>query len=94
MSGVIDLNCEDYRINAGSINHDHDGYVFRCTISPVSEEVASRLIAAVQPGTTLRLVFPERPVLLERVKIERIDGASVRIAGRVIAAQTKKGPTP
>jgi len=84
MSGVIDFNCENYAVRAGSIGHGHLGYVFRCTLSPVSEDVSSSLIAAVRLGAKIRLVFPQQPLLLERVEIERIDGASVRVAGRVI----------
>jgi len=91
MSGVIDLDCEVFEVKAGSIGHGRDGYVFRCTISPVSEEVSGSLLAAARLGTTLRLVFPEHPVLLECVEIERIDGTSVRIVGHVISAETKKG---
>ena len=84
MSGVIDLDCEDYQVRAGSIGHGHLGYVFRCTLSPVSEEVSGSLIAAARRGAKIRLVFPQKPLLLERVEIERIDGARVRVVGRVI----------
>jgi len=84
MSGVINLNCEDYQVKAGSIGHGLAGYVFRCTLSPVSEDVSSNLIAAARRGARIRLVFPQQPLLLERVEIERIDGARVRVVGRVI----------
>ena len=84
MSGVIDLDCEDYQVRAGSIGHGHLGYVFRCTLSPVSEEVSGSLIAAARRGSKIRLVFPQKPLLLERVEIELIDGACVRVVGRVI----------
>jgi hypothetical protein len=33
---------------------------------------------------TIRLVFPERPVLLERVEVKRIKPGSIRIAGHVV----------
>jgi len=91
MWGVIDINCEDYQVKAGSIGHGHDGFVFRCTIGPVSEDVSSSLTAAARLGATIRLVFPEQPLLLERVEIERIDVACIRIVGRVVEGETKKG---
>jgi len=84
MSGVIDLDCGDYAVRAGSIGHGHFGYVFRCTLSPVSEEISSYLIASARLGAKIRLVFPQQPLLLERVEIERIDRACVRVIGRVI----------
>ena len=84
MSGVIDLDCEDYQVKAGSIGHGHLGYVFRCTLSPVSEEVSSYLIAAARRGARIRLVFPQQPLLLERVEIELVDRVCVRVVGRVI----------
>jgi hypothetical protein len=42
------------------------------------------LIAAARRGAKIRLVFPQKPLLLERVEIELIDGACVRVVGRVI----------
>jgi hypothetical protein len=90
MYGVIDLDCESYEVRGGSIGHGRDGCVFRCTIGPVAEEVSTRLTAAAQLGATIRLLFPEQPLLLERVEIERVDRACIRIIGRVIDGQTKK----
>jgi hypothetical protein len=94
MSGVIDLDCGAYQVKAGSIAHGHYGYVFRCTISPVSEDVSSRLMVSARMGGRLRLVFPEQPILLERVEIERIDGVCVRVVGRVIDIVNRCGKTP
>jgi hypothetical protein len=88
MSGVMDVNCERYEIKAGSIGHGRDGCIFRCTISAVPEDVLSGLDAAVRLGATIRLVFPEQPLLLERVELVRIDQACVRIAGHVVDGQT------
>jgi hypothetical protein len=84
MSESIDFNCENYEVKAGSIGHSHDGYVFQCTISSVAEDVLNRLEAAARLRATLRLVFPERPLLLERIQVERIEPGSVRIAGHVV----------
>ena len=84
MVGVIDVNCESYEIKAGSIGHSLDGFTFRCTISPVPEDVLHGLAAAVRLGATIRLVFPEQPLLLERVELVRIDHACVRIVGHVV----------
>ena len=91
MAKVIDVNCEKYEVKAGSIGHGRDGYVFRCTISPVPDDVLRGLNAAVRLGATIRLVFPEEPLLLERVELVRIDPASVRIVGHVVDGQTDTG---
>ena len=90
MSGVIDLNCEGYYVTGGSIGHSRAGYVFRCTIGPVSDELSGSLVAAVRLGSTIRLLFPQ-PLLLERVEIERIDEACIRIVGRVMNGPTRNG---
>jgi hypothetical protein len=84
MSQNIDLNCADYQVTAGSIGHSQDGYVFRCTINSVAEDVLEGLDSAARAHGTIRLVFPERPLLLERVEVERIEPGSVRIAGHVV----------
>jgi hypothetical protein len=94
MSGCIDLDCERYEVKAGSISHGRDGYVFSCTICPVSEGVWSSLTAAARLGAAIRLVFPKQQLLLERVEIERTDGACIRIVGHVSHAETKKGLLP
>ena len=97
MSGIIDLDCGDFQIKAGSIAHGNDGYVFRCTISPVSEAISDYLIMSARLGAAIRLVFPDQPLLLERVEIERIDGDCVRVVGRVIDLASRRarcGKTP
>jgi hypothetical protein len=90
MFGTIDLYCARYQIKAGSIRHGDGGYVFRCTISPVEEDVVSSLAEAARMGATIRLVFPEQPLLLERVEIVRVDAACVRIVGHVVDGGTKR----
>ncbi|HET7608932.1 MAG TPA: hypothetical protein VFL84_09670 [Gammaproteobacteria bacterium] len=91
MPGVIDLDCGAYDVKAGSIGHGQCGYVFGCTISPVPEDLSSYLMMSARLGATIRLVFPEQPLLLERVEIERVDVVSVRIVGNVIDGATKRG---
>lgn len=91
MYGSIDINCTGYEIKSSSIGHGQDGYVFRCTISPVAQDVFNRLTTAAQLGATIRLVFPSRPLLLEDVMIERVDIACIRIIGHVVEGRTEKG---
>lgn len=91
MSGIIDLDCGDYEISASSIGHGQNGYVFRCTIRPVADGVLQSWAARLRLGATVRLVFPERPLQLERVELVRVDALCVRIVGRVVDGQTKKG---
>jgi hypothetical protein len=84
MTRVIDLDCESYEVTSGSIGHGRDGYIFRCTIGPVADDVWSSLDTEARLGATIRLLFPEKPLLLERVDIERVDGVSIRVIGRVV----------
>jgi hypothetical protein len=84
MSRSIEVNCGEYEVKAGSIRHSRDGYVFRCTISLVSEDMLKGLETTARLDGTIRLVFPERPVLLERVEVKRIKPGSIRIAGHVV----------
>ncbi|HSC17045.1 MAG TPA: hypothetical protein VLI71_18085 [Gammaproteobacteria bacterium] len=83
MFEIVDLNCVDYQIKAGSIGLGRDGCVFRCTISPVAEDDLRNWVAAVRSGAAIRLVFPEQPLLLERVEVVRMDAARVRIVGHI-----------
>ena len=86
MSRSIEVNCEGYEVKAGSIRHSRDGYVFRCTISSISEDILRGLETTARLNGTIRLVFPERPLLLERVEVKRIKPGSVRIAGHVVGS--------
>jgi hypothetical protein len=86
MSRSIEVNCEEYEVKAGSIRHSRDGYVFRCTISLISEDILRGLETTARLHGTIRLVFPERPLLLERVEVKRIKAGSVRIAGHVVGS--------
>ena len=83
MLEIVDLNCVDYQLKAGSIDLGSDGCVFRCTISPVPEDDFRNLVAAARSGAAIRLVFPQQPLLLERVEIVRVDAACVRIVGHI-----------
>jgi hypothetical protein len=94
MFKIVELNCEDYQIRAGSIGHGQDGCFFRCTISPVADSVVNDLATAVRLGATVRLVFPEQPLLLERVAIERIDVTCFRIVGRIVDGSSEKNLGP
>ena len=84
MSGVsVDLNCADYELRSVSMGHGRGGAVFRCIIRPVTDEVLSTLDAAARSNGSVRLLFAERPLRLERIEVERIEAGSVRISGRV-----------
>jgi hypothetical protein len=88
MFEIVELNCEDYQIKAGSIGHGHDGCVFRCTISPVAEDVFSHWVESTKLGAAVRLAFPKQPLLLEHVELVRVDAKRVRIVGHVSEDQT------
>jgi hypothetical protein len=86
MTNNIEINCAEYELKRGSIGHSQAGSVFRCTISPVSGDLANRLDAVAQSKGTVRLLFPNEPLLLESVKIERVEPTSVRIVGRIVVS--------
>jgi hypothetical protein len=86
MPVTVELSCEGRELRAVSIGHRHDGYVFRCTIGPITDEVFGTLAAAARLDGTVRLVFPEHPLVLERVEIHRIELRYVQIFGRVVGA--------
>ena len=80
----FELNCADYEVKAASIGHGRAGAVFRCTISPVTDEVLKALDAAATSEDVIRLVFPKQPLLLERIQVKRIEPGRVRLVGRVV----------
>ena len=83
MISYVELKSAGYEIKAGSIDHSLAGSVFRCTMTPVSDDVLGTLHATVRAKGILRLAFPDRPLLIELVDVERIEPRSVRIAGRI-----------
>lgn len=80
----FELNCSEYQVTGGSMAHGREGAVFRCTIGPVTDEIFEALDAAARSEDVVRLVFPKRPLLLERIEVTRIKPRGVRIAGRVV----------
>jgi hypothetical protein len=82
--GSVDVTCADYQVTSASIAHSPGGAVFRCTISPVTEQVVARLDAAARANGTIRLIFPKEPLILERVEVKRIEPGRVRIRGQVV----------
>ena len=86
MTHDIEINCAEYVLKSGSIGHSQAGSVFRCTISPVSDGLMARWTAATRARAWIRLVFPDQPLLLERVTLERVEPMSVRIVGRIVAS--------
>ena len=84
MSKPLELNCADYRVTAASIGHGRSGAVFRCTISPVTDEMLKALDAAARSEDVIRLIFPKQPLLLERIQVKRVEPGGVRISGRVV----------
>ena len=91
MSVSIDLNCDGAELKAASIGHGRDGYVFRFTIGPISEDLLKGLHAAARVNSMIRLMFPEQPLLLERVAIEQIEPRFVRIFGHIVDGRSKHG---
>lgn len=80
----LDLNCADYQVTAASMGHGRGGPTFRCTVGPLTEELLKTLDDVARSNGTLRLVFPKRPLVLERIEVSRIEPSSARISGRVV----------
>ena len=80
----VDLNCADYEVTAASMGHGRGGPTFRCTVAPVTDELLKSLDDVARSKGTLRLMFPKRPLVLERIEVRRIEPSSARISGRVV----------
>jgi hypothetical protein len=80
----VDVTCADYQVTSASIAHSPGGAVFRCAISPVTDEVVARLDAAARGNGTIRLIFPKEPLVLERVEVKRIEPGRVCIRGEIV----------
>jgi hypothetical protein len=85
MTDGFELKCTDYRVRSASIGHSSSGDVFRCTLSPVSEDVLESLDAAARAHETIRLIFPKEPLVLERIEVKRLEPGCVRIVGRIVS---------
>lgn len=79
----FELNCGDYDVKSASIGHGSGGSIFRCTIGPLPDDLLAALADTARSKGTVRLVFPERPLVLERIAVERVEGF-VTIVGRVV----------
>ena len=82
----LELNSADYRIKSASIWHNRDGEVFRCTLTPVTDEVLEALDAAARSKRMIRLIFPNHWLGLQCIEAVRSEPGCVRIAGRVVEA--------
>jgi hypothetical protein len=80
----FDLNSADYEVKSASIGHGPGGAVFRCTLSPVTDETLKELTEAVRSKRVIRFAFPKRPLVLEGIEVVRVAPGRIRIAGRVL----------
>jgi hypothetical protein len=80
----FNLNSADYDVKAASIGHGPGGAVFRCTLSPVTDETLEALTEAVRSKRMIRFAFPKRPLVLEGIEVVRIGPGRVRIVGRIL----------
>jgi hypothetical protein len=58
--------------------------VFRCTLSPVTDETLKELTEAIRSKRVIRFAFPKRPLVLEGIEVVRVAPGRIRIAGRVL----------
>ena len=86
----VELNCADLTIKSASIGHTRGDLVFRCTVNPVPDQLLGTLEDAARSYGTIRLVFPQQPLLLERVQVKRIESDAVVIVGRVIESSASR----
>lgn len=88
----LDLDCANRHVMAASFvpGPDEQPGVFSCVIDALSEETVAVLDRALQEHARVRLLFSDRALLLEYVKLERKDPQSVRIVGQLVAAAAKE----
>ncbi len=82
----LELNSADYRIKSASIGHSRGSEIFRCTLTPVTDEVLEALDGAARSKRMIRLIFPSHSLGLECTEVTRIEPGCVQIAGRVVEA--------
>ena len=80
----FELNSGDYDFQSASVGHGANGAVFRCTLSPVTDETLHGLTDAIRSKRVIRFAFPNRPLILEGIEVVRVAPGRVRIAGRVL----------
>ena len=84
LASHFELNCGDYEFKAASIAHGRGGAVFRCTLSPVTDETLKGLTEAIRLKQVIRFAFPNHTLILEGLEVERVAPGRIRIAGRVL----------
>jgi hypothetical protein len=84
----LDLDCANRHVMAASFvpGSDEQAGVFSCVIGALSDETVAVLDRALQEHARVRLLFSDRSLLLEFVKLERKGPQSVRIVGQLVAA--------
>jgi hypothetical protein len=84
----LDLDCANRHVMAASFvpGPDEQAGVFSCVIGALSDETVAVLDRALQEHARVRLLFSDRALLLEFVKLERKGPQSVRIVGQLVAA--------
>jgi hypothetical protein len=87
----LDLDCAHRHVMAASFvpGSDEQAGVFSCVIGALSDETVAVLDRALQEHARVRLLFSDRSLLLEFVKLERKGPQSVRIVGQLVAAAAK-----
>jgi hypothetical protein len=80
----FDLNSADYDVKAASVGHGRGGAVFRCTLSPVTDETIEALTEAIRIKRMIRFAFPKRPLALEGIEVVRLAPGCIRITGRIL----------
>ena len=58
--------------------------MFRCTLSPVTDDVMEALDDAVRSNRMIRFVFPKQPLVIESIEVVRLEPGRIGIAGRVV----------
>jgi hypothetical protein len=80
----VELECSEYEVRSASIGHSRGGATFRCTISPLPDDIMDSLDAAARANETIQLNFKE-PLVLERIEVKRLEPGCVRIVGRIVS---------
>jgi len=88
---ALELNCDALEVKSASFRPGPgaEGGLFSCSIGSISDETVAALDQAAQRHARVNLLFPDQPILLDLVSLERNAPHVVRIIGHTVKP-TKK----
>lgn len=88
---ALELDCSAHHVSGQSFMpapHGGSGGLFSCSVGPLPNETLAALDEAARTHAPVRLLFDQKPLMLEMVSLERKEAHRVRIVGTVVKAET------